>query len=145
MSRALMRARCRAAAALGTAQLAGWRFLITQDGYASIEPAAGEVVHGVLWRLTPRDLAAIVAYEALAVGLYRRRALAVRTDAGRRVQALTFIARATGEGRPRAGYLDLVVAAARDWGLPDGYIRVLARRSRSRWRGPRAAEIGELV
>ena len=145
MSRKLMRARCPAAAALGAAQLAGWRFLITQDGYASIQPAAGEVVHGVLWRLSPRDLAAVNAYEGLRVGLYRRRTLPVRGDAGQRVKALTFIARANGEGPPRPGYLDLVVAAARDWDLPDDYVQALARWSPSRWRGARAADTGELA
>src|ERR1700704_1943306 len=89
MSRTLMRARCASAAARGTAQLPGWRFLITQDGYASIVPAAGATVHGVLWRLAPRDLAAINAYEALSVGLYRRCTLPVLDGGGQRVKALT--------------------------------------------------------
>ena len=47
-------------------------------------------------------------------------------------------------GRPRPGYLDVVLTAARDWELPAPYIRSLQRWSATRWRGARAAEIGEV-
>jgi gamma-glutamylcyclotransferase (GGCT)/AIG2-like uncharacterized protein YtfP len=144
MNRTMMRTRCPSAMALGTARLPGWRFLITQDGYASILPASGDIVHGVLWRLSARDLAAVNAYEGLHAGLYRRHTLSVLAGSRRR-QALAYIARANGEGLPRPGYLGLVVAAARDWDLPDDYIEALARWSPSRWRGERAAETGELA
>jgi len=144
MSRALMRRHCPAAKELGTAMLDGHRFVITADGYASVVAAAGETVHGVLWRLAPRDLAALNAYESLDSGLYRRVRLPVRAE-GRRISALVYVARARGEGRPKAGYLDLVLAAAREQDLPDEYVRSLARWSPTRWRGARAAETGELA
>lgn len=126
MSRALMRAHCPHAEALGTATLDHWRFLVTTDGYASILPSPGDVVHGVLWRITPRDLAALNAYESVDTGLYRARTLPVRSGGGR-VQALVYLGRSQAEGRPKPGYLDLVVAAARDWRLPEDYVRALAR------------------
>ena len=144
MSRALMRRHCPAAKELGTAMLDGHRFVITADGYASIVAAAGETVHGVLWRLAPRDLAALNAYESLDSGLYHRVRLPVRTE-GRCVSALVYVTRARAEGRPKAGYLDLVLAAAREQDLPDEYVRSLARWSPTRWRGARAAETGELA
>ena len=71
MSRTLMSAHCPNAQALGCAVLDGWRFLVTTSGYASIMLAPGRQVHGVLWRLTPRDLAALNAYESVDSGLYR--------------------------------------------------------------------------
>jgi cation transport regulator ChaC len=126
MSRPLMRARCPGAGAIGLACLSGHRFTITPDGYASVVPAAGGVVHGVLWRLTPRDLAALNAYESLDRGLYVRRQLPVR-HAGRRLRALVYVATRDGAGRPRPGYQEIVLAAARDWGLPEDYVRMLAR------------------
>ena len=64
--------------ALDRARLENWRFLISTSGYASIVPGTGAAVHGVLWLLTPRDLAALNAYESLESGLYRRRILPVR-------------------------------------------------------------------
>src|SRR5262245_62220206 len=75
MSRALMGARCRDAAAIGIAVLSGWRFVINPEGFGSIAPRPGGCVHGVLWRLSARDLAAINAYESVDSGLYLRRRL----------------------------------------------------------------------
>jgi hypothetical protein len=143
MSRPLMRVRCRDAQALGIATLAGWRFVINREGYGSIAPRAGGLVYGVLWRLSARDLAAINAYESVSTGFYLRRRLAVRLGA-RQVAALTYITRLGGEGRTRPGYIDLVVQAARDWELPESYIRSLARWSPSGWRGVRWKDTGEL-
>ena len=142
MDRAAMRRRCPTAAAVGAAWLENWRFIVTRDGYASILPARGSVVHGVLWRLTARDLAAVNAYESLDSGLYRRRMLPV-SQGGRRLKALVYIARDSCEGRPKPGYQSLVIQAARDWNLPEDYIRGLERWSPSRFSGARAAETGE--
>jgi Gamma-glutamyl cyclotransferase, AIG2-like len=123
MSRTLMRRRCPEARALGPAQLDGWRFVITCNGYASLVRDPGAQVHGVLWRLTPRDRAALNAYEQSA---YLRRILPVRH--GRtRWPALVYLAPERGGGKARPGYQELVVAAARDWELPKAHIAALAR------------------
>ena len=45
---------------------------------------------------------------------------------------------------PRPGYISLVVEAAREWQLPEIYIRSLARWAPSRWRGVRAKDTGEV-
>src|SRR5689334_11298654 len=124
MDRAAMRRRCPGAVALGPATLDNWRFIVTRDGYASVVPAPGETVHGVLWRLSPRDLAALNAYESIDSGLYRRRMLPVRRDAGR-LRALVYVGREQRPGRPRPGYQHAVVAAARDWDLAADYVRSL--------------------
>ena len=143
MSRTHMRARCPGATALGIATLAGWRFVINPDGYGSIAPEAGGIVHGVLWRLTARDLAAVNAYENVAGGLYVRRMLPVLHN-GKRVMALTYIATRQGEGTPRPGYVAIVVDAARDWELPEPYIRSLMRWSPSALGGARGKDTGEV-
>jgi gamma-glutamylcyclotransferase (GGCT)/AIG2-like uncharacterized protein YtfP len=131
MSRPLMEERCADAEAIGPARLDNWRYVIAGDGYASIVRSLGSVVHGVLWRLTPRDLAALNNYESLDSGLYRRRMLTVR-HGGKRVQALVYIGRSGTAGRPRPGYQDdVVVPAARAWGLPARYVAELARWSAS--------------
>ena len=123
MSRAVMRKHAPWAQPLGAAELPGHRFVIAACGYASVEPARGEAVHGVLWRLTPRDVTRLDAWENVAGGLYRAATLPVRI-AGRRRPALVYLAR-PGEGRGRPGYMDLVLAAAREWELPAAYIRSL--------------------
>jgi cation transport regulator ChaC len=150
MSRALMGSRCPGARALGIATLSGWRFVINPEGFGSIAVQAGGRVLGVVWRLGARDLVAINAYESVATGLYRRRQLPVqwcsqqRADRQRTTSALVYIASRQGEGIPRPGYIALVADAARDWKLPEPYIRTLTRWSRSRWRGARPRDTGEL-
>ncbi|WP_170300738.1 gamma-glutamylcyclotransferase family protein [Rhodoplanes serenus] len=144
MSRPLMRRRCPSAREIGPAVLDGFRAIVNDDGYITIVPAAGARLPGVLWRLTPRDRAALNAYERLDVGLYRAAPVTVR--AGRvRVRALAYVARSRRRGRPRPGYLALVVAAAREVGLPEPHVRALARLSPGGFAGARRRELGELA
>ena len=124
MHRAVMRRHAPAAVPLGVARLADFRFVITIDGYASIEPQRAGRVHGVLWRLTPRDRATLDIWENIAGGLYRAETLAV-DRAGTRRPALVYIARPRPPGRPKAGYMEIVVAAAREWEMPQPYIASL--------------------
>ena len=143
MSRALMASRCPGAQGLGIATLLGWRFVINGEGFGSIARDRGGRVLGVLWRLGPRDLAAINAYESVATGLYVRRTLPVRSGA-RHTTALVYMTRQGGQGWGRPSYVDLVVRAAQEWELPEGYIESLARWSPSGWRGARAKDTGEI-
>jgi gamma-glutamylcyclotransferase (GGCT)/AIG2-like uncharacterized protein YtfP len=126
MSRALMVRRCPGARAIAPARLDGWRFVIMREGYASIVPARGGEVHGVVWRLSPRDLAALNTYENLDRGLYVRRVLPVSLAARRRA-ALVYVAPGSAQGRPLPGYQELLVKAAREWNLPADYVEMLAR------------------
>jgi hypothetical protein len=47
--------------------------------------------------------------------------------AEKRLAALVYVARRLGRGRPRPGYMEIVIAGAREAGLPACYIRDLAR------------------
>ena len=142
MSPAVMRKYAPGAHALGVAELAGHRFVITADGYASVEPEHAATVHGVLWRITPRDRVMLDAWENVSLGLYRAESLSVRY-AGRRLPALVYFARPGGQGRPKPGYIELVVEAARQWNLPQDYINGLARFAVARPRGVDVRKIGE--
>ncbi len=142
MSRAVMRKYAPAARALGPATLADHRFIITADGYASVEPERGQAVHGVLWRITPRDRVLLDAWENVEAGLYRAAIVPVRRKRCL-VPALVYFARPNGEGRPKPGYMELVIAAARQWELPEAYIRSLEAFAATRPRGADARKIGE--
>ena len=121
MHRAVMRRHAPEAEPIGAAALGGFRFIITADGYASIEPQPAATVLGVLWRLTPRDRATLDIWENVAGGLYRAETLAV-DRAGVRRMALVYIARPRPHGRSKPGYMEIVIAAARDWNMPASYI-----------------------
>jgi gamma-glutamylcyclotransferase (GGCT)/AIG2-like uncharacterized protein YtfP len=122
----MMQQRCPGARIEGRAVLRRYRFMIMRAGYATVVPAPGGCVHGVLWRLMPRDLAALNAYEGLDWGLYSAVTLPVVTERRRRA-ALVYVARNRVRGCPRSGYMELVITAAREVGLPPDYVRSLAR------------------
>jgi hypothetical protein len=142
-SPAMMR-RCPDARAIGPALLDGYRFFIGLEGWGSVRVSAGNRVHGVLWRLSPRDIAALHAYELLHKGLYGVRTLPV-LRAARRMPAMIYLLRRRVEGNPRPGYVELCAAAARAWKLPERYVRSLERWSVSRWTGCRVIDVGEIA
>ena len=142
MHRAAMQARCPGARAVGPARLEGYEFFIGVDGWGSVRRAPGQTVHGVLWRLTPRDMAALHAYELLHKEIYLLRHLPVRAGS-RTALAMVYLLRRPGAGRPKPGYAELCAAAARSWGLPERHVRVIARWSISRWTGSRRIAQGE--
>jgi hypothetical protein len=101
-------------------------------------------VHGILWRLTPRDIAALHAYELLHRGLYVLRLLPVRRGA-RHFRATIYLLARRSPGRPKPGYVEMIAACARDWNLPERYVRSVARLSTSRWIGARVIDVGEVA
>jgi gamma-glutamylcyclotransferase (GGCT)/AIG2-like uncharacterized protein YtfP len=142
MERDAMAVRCRGGAAVGVAVLRGWRYVIA-NGYGTLVRAPGATVHGVLWRLTPRDLAALNLFEALDSGLYRRMLVTVEVER-RRARVLAYVGRPGGRPRPMPGYQERVVAAAEAWRLPARYVVGLRRLSPG-YRGVRPVETGELA
>lgn len=136
MNRAVMRKYAPGASPLGLARLYGCRFVITADGYASVARAAGQTVYGVLWRITLRDRITLDQWEDTASGLYRTRFFPIE-HAGRRQPALVYVARRRGNGVPKKGYMELILAAARDWKMPRAYIASLQR-----WLAPRTQGLG---
>lgn len=144
MNRAAMMQRCPDARAIGPATLAGYRFFVGVDGWGSVKSSAGDTVHGVLWDLTPRCVAALHAYELLHAGLYDVRHLSVRTSA-RLMPAMVYLLRRRKSGMPKPGYVEMIASAARAWKLPEAYIRSVERWSRSRFTGARVIDSGDLA
>ncbi len=139
MQHAAMARRCPAARAVGPAMLDGYRFVVGIEGCGSVKPAPG-----VPWRLTPRDIAALHAYELLHQGLYDVRYLPVR-NGSKCVRAMNYLLRRRAPGKPRPGYVEMIAAAGRYWKLPERYIRSVERWSTSRWTGARVIDAGELA
>jgi gamma-glutamylcyclotransferase (GGCT)/AIG2-like uncharacterized protein YtfP len=124
MHRNIMRRHAPTATPIGAASLADYDFMITRDGYATVVPAHAYTVHGVLWRIAPRDRVTLDAWENVAGKLYRAEILPVR-QADRLRPALVYIARPRRAGLPKAGYMELVIAAAQAWHLPSDYVSSL--------------------
>jgi len=142
MSRRVMRRHAPDAEPVGVARLPGYRFVIAANGYASVASRLGGTVHGVLWRLTPRDRATLDAWESVAAGEYGVEILPV-VQAGRRRGALVYVARRRQVAAAKPGYMDVVIAAAQEWELPEAYIASLLRFMPKRSLGAGQRKFGE--
>ena len=137
-----MRRHAPQAESVGVALLPNYRFIITADGYASIEPKRNAKVYGVLWHVSMRDRATLNVWENIAGGLYRAVYLPVQRG-GRRQLALTYPARPRGIGRPKTGYMELVIAAALERQLPQAYIASLRHWLPRQISGAHPAKLGD--
>ena len=126
MDAAEMKQRCPGATLEGVAVLTDHRLMITADGFATVVPDRGRRVMGALWNLTDSDERALDVYEDIASGFYRREFTLVELH-GAVVRALVYVASCDRPGKPQAGYLELVMSAARALGLPPDYLAELER------------------
>ncbi len=117
MVEAQMTRRCPTARILGRAILRHYRFSIFRSGFATVVPARGGSVHGLLWRLSPRDERVLDAYEEIEKGIYHRAVLPVEAE-GQVIPALIYLARDRMPGRAPAAYLRPIAEAARLHGFP---------------------------
>ena len=121
-----MAIRCPGARVIGPAILDGHAFRINANHFATVVPAAGKRVHGVLWLLSEAHRAALDEYEWVPFGLYRRHSLRVTTADGDSRPALAYIARDATPTPTRGEYLEVILAAARAHGFPPEYVDELA-------------------
>ena len=112
-----MHQRCPAAQDMGIARLDGWRWLINQQGYATIVPEQSAYVLGVLWSLTSACEAALDDYEEIATSLYMKAYLEIRGT-----KALVYLATNALPGRPMESYLEAIIAEAYRRGFDPAYI-----------------------
>lgn len=132
MDRAAMATRCPGARPIGLARLERHRLAMMREGYATVMRDPRRAVHGLLWELPFGDVLALDRYEGVAAGLYVKKQQPVLGEAGVR-RALVYFGSNAGSGAPRPGYLEGVLAAAREIGLPAvalGDIEALGRTGR---------------
>lgn len=136
MSRPDMARRAPGARPLGVGRLDRHRLVVTSAGYLAVKAAPAGIVHGVVWRLGPRDLARLDAYEGIGPGRYRRRLLTVRLPGG--AQAC-FVYHGAGmrEGARllRRPFVEAVLGPAMTWNLPAAALAGLRRLARRGCRG----------
>src|SRR6201995_3837018 len=132
-----MAQRCPDATDPKPAVLSNHDWLINQRGVATVEPLAGNQVHGVLWQISDRDLATLDSAEGVPVR-YRRDKLTVHTGEGTR-PAWVYIDHRVTPGPPRPGYLPTIINGAEHHGLPRSWIDFLRRWDPARWPRPKSA------
>src|ERR1044072_3761747 len=106
-----MARRCPDATEPRRALLADHDWLINERGVATVEPFAGSEVHGVLWRLSDRDLATLDSAEGVPAPPGAN-GLSVSPGQGR-WRAGFYTAPRTEAAPPRPGYLERILDGAR--------------------------------
>ncbi len=120
-----MGSRCPRSRPLGLARLARHRFLIMAEGYASVAPDPRSIVYGVLWDLALSDVRALDQFEDVSRGLYNKIQRPVLREPVGSAQALVYIGHWAQPGAPEPAYFASLIAAARGWRLPAGYVAFL--------------------
>ena len=129
-----MARRCPDAVNPRPAVLSDHDWLINQRGVATVDPFAGNQVHGVLWQVSDHDLATLDSAEGVPVR-YRRDRLIVHTDDGPS-HAWVYIDYRVTPGAPRPGYLERIIDGALHHGLPQRWIDFLRRWDPAYWPRP---------
>ncbi|MCU0819849.1 MAG: gamma-glutamylcyclotransferase [Beijerinckiaceae bacterium] len=132
---------------LGLARLVRHRFVITEHGYASVVRDPRQMVHGLLWDMLLADIRALDRFEEVDRGLYVKMDQPVITTSGPR-RALVYVGTGKPGGKPRAGYLEDLLRAGAEIGLPKAYLAGMAALGQGAFAapgkksvsGPRASE-----
>jgi gamma-glutamylcyclotransferase (GGCT)/AIG2-like uncharacterized protein YtfP len=94
-----------------------------EGAVATVEPAPGRDVHGVVFALTGAHYASLDGYEgcdgpAADSNLYDRVSTQVELERGDLVEVQTYVMRRHAEGAPSRSYRDAIVRGMRHHGLP---------------------------
>ena len=117
-----MAERCPGARHLGVANLPGHRFGIAAGGYGTVRPDLGRAVRGVLWRLTPADLAALDDFEGVESRFYRKDLARVADRTGAMLEAMIYRPADESPGRAAPGYLERIIEVCQELGFPREYV-----------------------
>jgi gamma-glutamylcyclotransferase (GGCT)/AIG2-like uncharacterized protein YtfP len=118
-----MARRCPSSKPLGLARLPRHRWIVSADGYANVVRDPRREVQGMLWDLALSDVPVLDRFEDVP-RLYRKVTQPVIAAVGIR-RALVYVGRSNEAGRPRPGYLDLVLKAAQSAGLAPAQIAAM--------------------
>jgi gamma-glutamylcyclotransferase (GGCT)/AIG2-like uncharacterized protein YtfP len=113
---------CPSARVSGIGILRDYKFIINEEGLATIVPEAGRNVYGVLWAVSAEDVQRLDEYEDVAGGLYSRAAVKVTLMRAAVSNAFVYVAANDKPGSPMSPYIETILAAATRHGLPAPYI-----------------------
>ena len=116
-----MAKRCPQSRKIGIACLAGYRWIISTRGYASIVLSPADEVQGVLFEISESDEDALDGFEGVHSGLYVKKSLAVYCD-GKKELALVYIDPITAQGAPKKEYIHRINAGLADAHLSEVYV-----------------------
>ena len=100
--------RCSDASPAALAYVKNFKFIINEIGVATIIPASGSVVRGVLWQISKSDEDQLDIYEGVSSNLYTKESCNVSVG-DENIDALVYIATNSELGSPRKNYLETII------------------------------------
>jgi gamma-glutamylcyclotransferase (GGCT)/AIG2-like uncharacterized protein YtfP len=122
-----MRDRCPGHEEIGYGVLRGYRWIISQRGYANIVLAACDEVHGKVYRLTESDERSLDRYEGVSEGGYRKEIVPVVLD-GHNTPCLVYVDPVEEEGVAWPEYVERLNRGIADAALSSGFVARYMRR-----------------
>ena len=127
MSVESMARKCPAAVMLGISKLVHHRFIINEQGMATVIPKAASTVFGVLWLLTEEDEETLDRDKRIAEGPYIKSIREIETVKGRTTKAMTYVSSNFIYGLPGQCFMDDILDNAVRLHLPKAYINEIRR------------------
>ena len=116
-----MRDRCPACKEIGYGVLRGYRWIISQRGYANIVLSPADEVHGKVYMLTESDELSLDRYEGVSEGGYRKEIVPVVLD-GRSTPCMVYVDPVEEEGVAWPEYVVRLNRGISDAALSPGYV-----------------------
>lgn len=130
MSVKTMGRKCPSAVFLGVVKLPDHRFIINEQGIATVIPKAASRVYGILWLLSESDERTLDHYKRIGDGPYIKNNRDIEIAEGRTAKAMLYVSRNFVYGVPGKSYLDEILATAEKHNFPSHYINELKQWSR---------------
>ena len=107
--------------------LKGFRWIITERGYANIIKSEADEVHGVVYRINEEDEASLDKAEGVHKGLYWKETHRVEIEKTR-YPCLAYVDPITAEGNPIDEYVSRINNGVADAKLHPGYVERYIRK-----------------
>lgn len=107
--------------AFAPAQISGYELVIGKG--ATLADAGDGTVYGILANLTHAELSQVYESRSSSIGVvgYVPEPVLVQTRGGKIVAGLTYIASEKATGSPKAGYVEKILEATKNYGFPAWY------------------------
>lgn len=122
-----MKERCPEHRLIGVGVLKGYRWIISERGYANIVKSDQDKVYGVVYKISPSDEQTLDTKEGVHSGAYRKEMMNIEID-NHVLYCLVYIDPVTNEGKPKQEYIDRINKGISDSNLPSAYVEEYIRR-----------------
>lgn len=119
--------KCPSAVMLGVSKLVNHRFIINEEGMATVIPKAASTVFGILWLLNETDEETLDRDKGIDEGPYIKSIREIETVRGRTTKAMTYVSTNFMYGLPGHGHMDDIIDIAAKLHLPKSYLNEIRR------------------